>query len=314
MMTSQIGNTEHGDSHAFDGEHAPLACPVWRLAKTASGFGRKSATRLAEAYGGARGRRFQRASRVRSPLLKKSTMKSNIPILKREISYRAPKIPEKIQPSTLNPQPRSAFTLIELLVVIGIIALLAGLLMPALGGAKTAAKKAKAKSAINILSIALKAYYNEYGTWPHDGTGIPPLGQLNPQQNEYLQQMLSGRDIDLAGNEPSTPGGGGNPRLIPFMEFKQEDLREVNAAYSLSPGSGVFNFVDPWNISYLISFDEDGNNQVNIPGYTSTALPPAPPLFVNGGFAIISGGPDVLIDPADPWHTQPANRDNITNR
>ncbi len=127
------------------------------------------------------------------------------------------------QPSTLNPLPRSAFTLIELLTVIGIIALLAGLLMPAISGAKTSAKKAKARAAINSLSMALKSYYNEYGTWPCDSTAVPPVPPnrfLNVSESRYLQQLLSGQDNDLIGTSP-TVSPGGNPRRIVFLEFKK---------------------------------------------------------------------------------------------
>ena len=60
------------------------------------------------------------------------------------------------------------FTLIEMLVVIAIIAILAGLLIPAVIAAKNRAKVMKAKTEIEGLATAIKAYENEYSRMPAD--------------------------------------------------------------------------------------------------------------------------------------------------
>lgn len=57
---------------------------------------------------------------------------------------------------------RRAFTLIELLVVVSIIALLVGILLPALSQARTAARGLRAKSDLKQLLVGYIAYQNDY--------------------------------------------------------------------------------------------------------------------------------------------------------
>jgi len=73
-------------------------------------------------------------------------------------------------------RPAHGFTLIELLVVVAIIAILAGLLLPALARARDKGKSAKCQSNLRQLAMAAMMYDEDHQVYP---IGWPPADGFN---------------------------------------------------------------------------------------------------------------------------------------
>src|SRR5829696_170336 len=93
----------------------------------------------------------------------------------------------------MNRQKKNAFTLVELLVVIGIIAVLIGILLPALNKARRASRTTACLSNIRQLAMAEMAYVQEN------------KGKFSPYYNgsggtkyqiEWVAQLMKPKQLD----------------------------------------------------------------------------------------------------------------------
>ncbi len=86
-----------------------------------------------------------------------------------------------------------AFTMVELLTVIGVIALLIGLLIPALTMVRNLAKKTQQKVQFTTIGLAISAFKSDYGDYPPSG---PRGGDNKPYCGaQQLAEALLGWDL-----------------------------------------------------------------------------------------------------------------------
>ena len=105
---------------------------------------------------------------------------------------------------------RRGFTLLELLVVIAIIAVLIGLLLPAVQKARAAANRLKCQNNLKQLGLALHTYVGVHGMFP-PGYCAPPLGVGWGWEAFLLPELEQQSLYRQLGLPKSSFGKGANP-------------------------------------------------------------------------------------------------------
>lgn len=156
---------------------------------------------------------------------------------------------------------RDGFTLIELLTVIAIIGILAAILIPAVGAAKIAAKKAQTKTQFSQWATAMSLFKQEYGYYPAlvagvNNTSPVSLGGTAPATaflDALAAQKYTGGANGTFSAEPSS--NMGNTKLLSFYSISNSDLGLVSGNKNPGQLQDAFGNTD---IKMLVDTDGSG--------------------------------------------------------
>jgi len=154
---------------------------------------------------------------------------------------------------------RRSFTLVELLVVISIIGMLAGLAVPAVGGALASARKAKATSMAQQIRVAITQFNTEYGYFPTNGmtAGVGTTG--------------ADLALILIGDSNSATATSANPRRLAFLEIPPEFTSNNTVSNGIFTPKNLYNSGTNKGkqLAFNVAVDHDYNGQVSVPGNAS---------------------------------------------
>ena len=141
---------------------------------------------------------------------------------------------------------KNGFTLIEMLVVIAIIATLAAILIPVVGGALQTAKKRRALAEMNAIKVAVMQFQADHHYMPW------PSVKIN------RRDVWIGPDMWATTNATQLPVmellTGANPMKKIYLQVPEKSR----------PAPADMTFLDPWKQPYVIGLDRNLDGMVEV--------------------------------------------------
>jgi len=160
----------------------------------------------------------------------------------------------------LRPSRRAGFSMIEIVAAVGILVLLAGVLVPAVGAQMQKSRVARAKTDMSTIAQAFNAYFVDTGVWPSNAA----FSQTANVQDDFI-------GFPCFYNNSLTATGWSGPYLSDGVRISNT---EMNVATADTAQGGLR---DPWGAAFRVIYVAKTNTNP-------------------GALFLFSGGPDAVIN------------------